>query len=204
VDDELVLGIPRQCLHAPLDWRGVRSDGLGGYLAQIEREAEFRPRAQVEHDATWKQLIPYLLLRDGERLFLMQRTRAGGDARLHERYSIGVGGHINPGDGDVLGGLRREWREEIEAAFEPDFEFQGLLNDDEDPVGAVHLGLVYAADASNRPVAVRETDKLSGSFARPEEVRRVYDRLETWSQLVFDYVAVSASASSPGPERLTR
>jgi len=204
VDDELVLGIPRQRLHSTLDWRGVRSDGLGGYLAQIEREAEFRPRSQVEQDPSWKQLIPYLLLRDGERLFLMQRTRAGGDARLHERYSIGVGGHINPGDGDVLGGLRREWREEIEAAFEPDFEFQGLLNDDEDPVGAVHLGLVYAADASNRPVAVRETDKLSGSFAPAEEVRRVYDRLETWSQLVFDFVAAPASASSRAPERRIR
>jgi predicted NUDIX family phosphoesterase len=192
--DELVLGIPRERLPGGLGWRGVRSAGVGGYLAEIERASEFRARGEVERDPGWKQLIPYLLLRDGERIFLMQRTRAGGDERLHERYSIGVGGHINPGDGDVLGGLRREWREEIEASFEPEFEFQGLLNDDEDPVGAVHLGLVYAADASNRPVAVRETDKLRGSFVSAEEVRGVYDRLETWSQLAFDFLAASAPA----------
>jgi predicted NUDIX family phosphoesterase len=149
----------------------------------------------VEHDPSWKQLIPYLVLRDGERLFLMQRTRAGGDERLHERYSIGIGGHLNPGDGDVLGGLRREWGEEIDAAFEPKFDFLGLLNDDEDPVGAVHLGLVYAADASSRPVAVRETHKLRGSFVSVAEVRGVYDGLETWSQLVFDSLAAAAPTS---------
>ena len=44
------------------------------------------------------------------RYFLMRRTRAGGDARLHDRWSIGVGGHLNPGDEDLDGGLRREWR----------------------------------------------------------------------------------------------
>ena len=188
MEQELVLGIPRDRLVGPLGWRGVRDSGVERYLEAIDRGAEFRPRSQVEEDVAWKQLIPYVLLRDGERLFLMRRTRAGGDERLHDRYSIGVGGHVNPGDGDVRGGLRREWREELDAGFEPEFEFIGLLNDDEDPVGAVHLGLVYAADALGRPVAVRETDKLSGEFVAVDDVRAVYDRLETWSQLVFDFV----------------
>jgi predicted NUDIX family phosphoesterase len=190
---ELVLVVPRTELPA-LGWRGVKSDDVAGYLAAIERATGFRPRSEVEQDPSWKQLIPYVVLRDGERLFLMQRTRAGGDARLHERYSIGIGGHLNPGDRDALGGLRREWHEEIEAAFMPEFRFLGLLNDDEDPVGAVHLGLVYAADAANRPVSVRETDKLRGSFAEVEDVRRVYDDLETWSQLVFDFLATAVGS----------
>ena len=190
---ELVLVVPRTELPA-LGWRGVKSDDVAAYLAAIERATEFRPRSAVEHDPGWKQLIPYLVLRDAERLFLMQRTRAGGDVRLHERYSIGIGGHLNPGDRDALGGLRREWHEEIEADFEPDFRFLGLLNDDEDPVGAVHLGLVYAADAANRPVAVRETDKLRGSFAEVADVRQVYDDLETWSQLVYDFFATAAAS----------
>ena len=67
---------------------------------------EFRPRAEAETDPSWKQLIPYLVLRDGERIFLMRRTKAGGDERLHDRYTIGVGGHVNPEDGDVVGGLQ--------------------------------------------------------------------------------------------------
>jgi predicted NUDIX family phosphoesterase len=50
----------------------------------------------------------------------------------------------------------------------------------------VHLGVVYVAEAAGRAVRVRETDKLEGDFAEPAAVRAVYDRLETWSQLVLD------------------
>jgi predicted NUDIX family phosphoesterase len=186
--DELVLVVPRAAVPGGLGWRGVRSDALQPCLEVIARDGTFRRRREGEEDPSWKQVIPYLVLRQGDRLFLMRRTRSGGDARLHERYSIGVGGHINPGDGHVLGGLRREWREELAAEFEPTFELLGLLNDDEDPVGAVHLGLVFVAEAGGRAVSVRETDKLRGSFVTPEDVNRVYDGLETWSQLVFDFL----------------
>ena len=128
------------------------------------------------------------MLRDGPRYFLMRRTRAGGDARLHDRFSIGVGGHLNPGDRDLAGGLRREWREELRADFDPQFELIGLLNDDTTDVGSVHLGAVYVADSRGLPVAIRETDKLSGQFAEPAAVAEVVDRMETWSALVFEHL----------------
>jgi predicted NUDIX family phosphoesterase len=116
----------------------------------------------------------------------MRRTRAGGDARLHDRWSIGVGGHLNPGDGDLPGGLRREWHEELVADFVPEFRLIGLLNDDTTDVGRVHLGAVYVADAGGRPVEIRETDKLTGRFASSTDVAAVADDLETWSRLVFE------------------
>ena len=187
--DELVLGLDRAAVPGGLDWRGVVTRDFAPLLTAVAASGSFRPRGKVEDDPSWKQIIPYLVLRDGERLFLMKRTRAGGDERLHDRYTIGVGGHVNPGDADVPGGLRREWREEIAADFEPEFEPLGLLNDDSNPVGAVHLGLVYAADAAGRPVAIRETHKLSGQFATLDEVAAVADRLETWSALLFDFLA---------------
>ena len=147
----------------------------------------------MEVDPAFKQVIPYLVLRDGERYFLMQRTAAGGDARLHGRYSIGVGGHLNPGDGGLLGGLaasgtRSSWRTSSRT-----FQLVALLNDDTTEVGAVHLGAVYVADAGGRPVAIRETDKLSGSFVDAPAVAAVADRLETWSRLVFEALAGSAA-----------
>ena len=114
------------------------------------------------------------------------------DQRLHDRWSIGVGGHLNPGDDGLLGGLRREWREELVADFEPDFEPLALLNDDTTDVGAVHLGVVFVADAAGRPVAVRERDKLSGAFATPGEVAAVSEDLETWSRLVFEALEAAA------------
>jgi predicted NUDIX family phosphoesterase len=187
-DVEQVLVIPRASVMDDPGWLGVRGDNLAGFEALVAREGRFRPRPEMEVDRGWKQVIPYLVLRDGDRYFLMRRTKAGGDARLHDRYSIGVGGHLNPGDGDLAGGLRREWREEVEAAFEPDFQLIGLLNDDTTEVGSVHLGAVYVADAAAQLVAIRETEKLEGRFASRSEVAGVVDRMETWSALVFDHL----------------
>jgi predicted NUDIX family phosphoesterase len=184
--DEQVLVVPRAALVRGEGWLGVRHSDLVEELAVVAREGRFMRRANAEVDPTHKQVIPYLVLRDGDRWFLMRRTAAGGDARLHDLWSIGVGGHLNPGDGDVAGGLAREWAEEIEADFEPDYAPVGLLNDDTTPVGAVHIGLVYVADASGRPVAIRETEKLAGAFATTDEVEAVRGQLETWSRLVFD------------------
>jgi predicted NUDIX family phosphoesterase len=182
---ERVLVVPRSTVLTDEGWLGLRPERPGPVLEAIERHGRFEPRAQMEVDPSFKQVIPYLVLRDGPRVFLMRRTRAGGDARLHDLWSIGVGGHLNPGDRDVDGGLRREWGEEIDAAFVPEFRFLGLLNDDTTDVGSVHLGLVFEADAAGRPVGVRETDKLAGSFVSLSDVRAVYDGLETWSQLIL-------------------
>jgi predicted NUDIX family phosphoesterase len=198
--NELVLGAPRESFPRGLDWRGVRAVPLEPWLEVIRTAGSFRMRAEVEDDPSWKQVIPYLVLRDGERIFLLRRTRAGGDARLHELYSIGVGGHVNPEDVDPPGGLRREWAEELAADFEPDFQPVGILNDDGNPVGQVHLGLVYSADAAGRPVAIRETDKLTGGFATLDEVSHVADRLETWSGLLFEFLRRSGG----GPDQPVR
>ena len=187
-DEERVFVVPRDALPDAAAWYGLRTDVLATFVARVELDGRYEPRSLMEGDPSFKQIIPYLVLRDGSRYFLMQRTAAGGDARLHGRYSIGVGGHLNPGDGGLLGGLQREWAEEVATDFVPEFELVALLNDDTTAVGAVHLGAVYVADAAGRPVAIRETDKLTGAFAEPDAVATVRDRLETWSALVFDFL----------------
>jgi predicted NUDIX family phosphoesterase len=183
---ELVYVVPRADVMDRSGWRGIRTAGLEELLEGIERQGRYEPRDAMERDPSFKQVIPYLVLRDGESYFLMRRTRGGRDERLHDRYSIGVGGHLNPGDGGLDGGLRREWAEELEADFVPQFRLVGLLNDDTTDVGSVHLGVVYVADAAGRPVVIRETDKLTGRFVDPAAVAEVASELETWSQLVFE------------------
>lgn len=192
--EERVFVLPRTAVPDAAGWYGLRTDGLEAFVAAAERAGTYEPRAEMEQDPSFKQVIPYLVLRDGPRYFLMQRTTAGADVRLHGRYSIGVGGHLNAGDGGLLGGLRREWDEELNASFVPAFELVALLNDDTTPVGSVHLGAVYVADAAGRPVAIRETDKLTGAFALPAEVEAVEDRLETWSQLAFAFLEAREGA----------
>jgi predicted NUDIX family phosphoesterase len=187
---ERVLVLPRERVPGGCDFRGVReanADALSVLREAVARHGRYLDRPTAEEDSRFKQLIPYVVVGDGERTFLMERTDAGGDARLHGKASIGVGGHLNPvdeGEDALMAGLRREWSEELEADWEPDFQLVGLLNDEGNPVGAVHLGVVFTVDARGRSVAVREHDKLIGAFADAAEVGAAWDRLETWSQLV--------------------
>ena len=194
--DELVLVVPTTDVVERLGggeaWLGIRPAGEGDLAELIRARGRFLPRLGMEVDPAWKQVIPYPVLRDGEDWFLMRRTKAGADPRLHDRYSIGVGGHVNPLDGgldgDLTTALEREWHEELVVDFVPRFRFVGLLNDDTTAVGQVHLGLVYQGDAAGRPVAIRETEKLSGAFVASEAVAAVADRLETWSRIAFEWL----------------
>jgi predicted NUDIX family phosphoesterase len=190
---ERVLVVPRDLVPDRASWYGLRTDGIDGFLGVVGDHGRYEPRAAMEVDPSFKQIIPYLVLRDGERYFLMRRTRAGGDARLHDRWSIGVGGHVDPGDDGLAGGLRREWHEELVAGFEPVFTPYALLNDDTTEVGAVHLGVVILAEAEGRAVSVRETEKLSGAFATPGEVAAGAEHLETWSRIVFDALEMAGT-----------
>ena len=187
---ERVLVLPRESVPGGCDFRGVKeadAEALAVLRDAVASHGRYVDRATAEDDPTHKQLIPYVLVRDGTRVFLMERTDAGGDARLHGKASIGVGGHLNPvdeGEDPLMTGLQRECAEELDADWEPEFKLVGLLNDDDNPVGVVHLGVVFTVEAKGRSVAVRERDKLIGRFAEPAEVEAAWDRLETWSQLV--------------------
>jgi predicted NUDIX family phosphoesterase len=186
--DEQILVVPRAVLPELAGWHGIRVDGLERVLAVVAASARPHARSLAEQDPSLKQVIPYLVLRDGPRYFLMQRTRAGGDARLHDRWTIGIGGHLDAADGDIEGGLRREWSEELESTSLPSWRPIGVLNDDTTEVGAVHLGVVYVADIAGGQVRIRETDKLTGAFVEVPAVEAVRDRLETWSAIVFDHL----------------
>lgn len=187
---ERVLVLPRNAVPGGCNFHGLRSanaSGIADLRAAVASKGRYLERAAAENDSGHKQLIPYVVVRDAERVFLMQRTDAGGDPRLHGKATIGVGGHLNPvdeGADALMSGLRREWAEELDTDWEPAFELIGLLNDESNPVGAVHLGIVFSVDAAGRSVGVRELDKLSGAFAGGTEVAMSWDRLETWSQLV--------------------
>lgn len=187
---ERVLVLPRAQVPGGCDFRGIReadADALSALRQAVAAHGRYLDRPHAEDDPSHKQLIPYVAVRDGSQVFLMERTDAGGDARLHGKASIGVGGHLNPvdeGEDALMAGLRREWAEELEADWQPEFRLVGLLNDDSNPVGAVHLGVVFTVEADGRAVAVREHDKLVGRFADADELGAAWDRLETWSQLV--------------------
>src|SRR5438270_8490205 len=120
MNDEHVLVVPAAALEALGPFVGLSADA-GRHLPRLLDPAglQFRPRAAVETDPAYKQLIPYVVLACRGQLFHYTRM-AGGEARLRAKRSVGVGGHINPTDADATdpyrAGLLRELAEEVEVA----------------------------------------------------------------------------------------
>lgn len=171
---------------------GFGTEGLAGMLARIRQAGSFKLRSLVENDPSLKQIIPYMVVTDGEKILLLRRRSGQTEARLRNLYSIGVGGHINPQDDGfadpVEAGLRRELSEELLIAADPVITPLGYLNDDTNPVGSVHFGLVFRVEAPAASVSVAEKDMMDGSFADLKELVRREDGMETWSRLLLDYI----------------
>jgi predicted NUDIX family phosphoesterase len=190
---EQVLCVKREDIFPDGAWHGFVSDRLEERQAVIREHHFFMARAKVEDDPSYQQIIPYVVFRHGDRFFLTHRLRASSEKRLRKQYSLGLGGHINPGDlegGDpIQDGLKREWEEEV--SYDGSFEAKliGLLNDESSPVSKVHLGVVFLVDGTSPNIAIRETDKLAGELLTLDEMRIYYLGMESWSQMVYDRLA---------------
>jgi predicted NUDIX family phosphoesterase len=160
-------------------------DDAAAMLDLIAARHFFVPRPDAEAEPKWRQIIPYVVVMHGDDVFTLRRLRKQTEARLHDKVSIGIGGHINPGH-DLLAGLQKELDEEIAIDDPYALEFAGILNDESTEVSRVHLGAVYILRASSANVRVRETEKMTGSFVVRSELAAMRDAMETWSQVVFD------------------
>src|SRR3990172_3804451 len=154
--DELILVVPRGRLLPPGGLDGFFAGGVDASVERIRRQGEFRRRADVEEDPSLKQIIPYLIIRHRDRIFLFQRSTRGGEERLHGRYSIGVGGDIaredTNGAQDLLAvGLERELHEELVIANGWRARPAGALNQDDTPVSPAHLGVGGAVGTDDAP-----------------------------------------------------
>lgn len=194
---EFVYVVKRQELFErrfPHGFEILAEDEMSALVARIRARGFFVERRHAETDASMKQVIPYCVVARGNEVFLTRRSGKGGDARLHGKRSIGVGGHVNPVDGaDVLGlGLAREIAEELDVEGAWDARAVGVINDDSTDVGSVHVGLVHVIRVKGA-VRVRETETLAGGFVPAEElVRLCRDErasFETWSALLVDRLA---------------
>lgn len=154
-------------------------------LSLIEREHIFLDRPVAEVSEEWRQIIPYVVIRHGDDVFVLERTAKQTEARLHHKLSLGIGGHINPGH-DLMAGLKKELDEEVRVAGDYTLTFAGILNDESTEVGRVHLGAVFLLDAASPGVTVLETEKMRGAWRPRTSLAEAREAMESWSQVVYD------------------
>jgi predicted NUDIX family phosphoesterase len=189
--EEQVLVIPTAVFHAAGLFQGLCRD-VDRYLPLLDaKHFSFLPRGRAEEAPTFKQLIPYVVLKYRDQVFHYTRGQGAGEKRLRALRSIGIGGHINPGD-DAAGehiyrqGMLREIAEEVVIDTPYRESCLGFINDDSLPVGRVHLGIVHVFELDAPKVQRREANLTQAGFAAIQELVQAKDGFETWSQFVLE------------------
>ncbi len=157
--------------------------------------ARFLPRPEMEQDPSFKQIIPYVVFRSGEAVFCYTRGSSQGEKRLHQLRSLGVGGHVDEEDADGLASreayeraLRRELDEEVRVQSPGHLRLVGLINDDQTPVGQVHLGVVHVFELERPEVVPLEDGLADCAFEPIDQVWENRDRFESWSRICIESV----------------
>lgn len=191
---EQVLVVPREIFEQVGAFNGVRlnpQDYLSAFLKP--GIARFIDREIAEQSPQYKQIIAYAIFCHDGRVLSYARTSKGNEARLHDKYSLGIGGHINPVDGiadslsTYLSGVEREIREEIRFSGRATQQLFAVINDDTNEVGSVHLGIVHRFELDSDEVAPNEKTLDRLAFRSLDELGgELYDKLESWSAICVD------------------
>lgn len=160
----------------------------------------FAPRNALEVDARFRQIIPYVVLRCGDDFLTYTRGVAGGEARLHDRISMGFGGHVDIPDAvtgqdgafdmkeTLTGSVRRELDEEIPGIVVTASEWVGLVVDSSNDVGRVHVGLIGIFDIEAAPETSGESEIANLALMSREALLAESGRLENWSRILIENI----------------
>ena len=187
--EEYVLVLPAASL-----WRIGYFQGLSldrkkfAELMSMLGEAEFKRRADAETDPAYKQIIPYVILAHHADVFSYRRGKLLNEARLLGSYSIGVGGHISISDSSLfhlpyIEAMRREIAEEVEISCDHGDRIVGLINDDTNDVGKVHLGIVHLFNLQQPQVKAKEKSINEAQFCSIDKLLKDREKYENWSQI---------------------
>jgi predicted NUDIX family phosphoesterase len=187
-EDEMIL-----CIKNP-GFDGVLREKLD--LDEIEGDTGFYRRGDVENDPSLRQIIPYLIIRDCKgHVLTYKRGEGGGEDRLHNLYSYGIGGHVNVSDADgdpesameiVFNCIERELDEELGLSAEDDLsnaKMTGVISLNESMVDKVHLGLVCVLDIKEGSLSKLNAEEgvcTAVSFKSFDELKEL--NLENWSR----------------------
>lgn len=146
----------------------------------ISSKSFFMNRSEAEVDFEYRQIIPYICLKSEDNKYLIYKRLSGsGEGRLHDKYSIGIGGHVNPIDekdnlhnyqlSSLYNCIYREIEEELKLEDRllkiSDYnkpQKLGYIISDHSDVEKVHIGIVYELKLTidYKNIISGETDSL--------------------------------------------
>ena len=179
------------------------TDTKFSFFKFLNKNLLFIERSVAETNEEYLQIIPYIIVRNKTHIFTYQRLKGGNEARLHAKYSIGIGGHIdrvkelehhsNLGSMMLNHAAYAELFEELtiedSSEFLPIKELEHLIYDPSNAVGRVHLGVLMECHIADRGIRVNEIEKISGGMRLISDIQYMYntnpDSFEVWTQIAL-------------------
>jgi predicted NUDIX family phosphoesterase len=193
------------CIHKPdlpASWRRKTSIipvDIDTFITTCSKAGfKFMDRQKAEKDISHKQIIPYIIIQTQNLEKTAIYNRQGSEKRLHDLWSAGIGGHINPCDSAgnansfqtvLMAGMERELNEELEKR--PDNEiphFSGIISEDVTEVGKVHLGAVFRILTDHPEQFLPGPELFRFRWEKTRNLPRF--NLELWSQLALKLISL--------------
>lgn len=186
MSEEILITVPRTLLEEVGIFQGIIPFAPRHLPLLEEKNFVKIPRTLAEDDPTYKQLVVYFTVRDRMQFLAYWRGKTG-DHRLHQKFTMGFGGHINDQDHSFLGALAREFQEELGKQPVRRIELIGLINDDSTKIGEVHLGLYY--EVLLYDWSQSQDGDLGDRVQRTswETLEENLEHMEGWSKYVFQF-----------------
>ena len=194
---EQVLVFPSHLLNGITFENGLLADSVltENVLNNFLLQSFFMDRDKAETDENFRQLIPYAVICQDDKIFCYKRTSKGGEKRLHQLRSIGVGGHCSPPDGEVVNPetfwkcFEREIEEEVGLKGNFGYQVFGLINDTSTEVWRVHCGVLIGVGIAPG-IQLTLKDKALGDWGweTPEMLKKFVNdpnTFEGWSEILI-------------------
>lgn len=169
------------------------------------RNTKFLSRIDAETNESYKQVINYVLVKQGNRILRFVRGRyTSAQAMLKGQYCIGFGGHVESHDlydiplfshidSGYESGMLRELNEELnlpkDALQSDKLKMIGVLNDDSSQLGLLHFAFINLLDLSGRDLGrsdlslKREQSINQLKFVPIDRLNDEFEKYEYWSKL---------------------
>uniref|UniRef100_A0AAU6W0K7 Nudix hydrolase domain-containing protein n=1 Tax=Pseudomonas phage Nican01 TaxID=3138540 RepID=A0AAU6W0K7_9CAUD len=209
---QFIVGIKNETLteKVGLPTTGLSPIDMQQIIELVQEGIVIGQREALEKDESVRQVLPYVILSQFDesagvmKYIPYRRTKLVGESRLAGNVSVGFGGHIDLDDvvskGSVVDliatigqAVGRELQEEVIFSGMDGADISlfsvGMILDNSDEVGKVHLGVVMNAQLPPGATAVCAEEELES--LRPMTARELLDSglpIESWSRIALDFL----------------
>jgi|ETNmetMinimDraft_2_1059921.scaffolds.fasta_scaffold108905_1 predicted NUDIX family phosphoesterase len=194
--DKHIMVIPRDQLFESGHFEGFRHNHETDYESRILEHFTYMKRGLAEKDPGYKQPIGYALVINPKlkKVFSFMRSEQGDEGLLFNKWSWGVGGHIDKTEENennpIYSSLLREFNEEVYTnGTVKNIKALGYINE-EDDASSVHFGILYVIETDATEVNPKDKEIDIGKLMSLDEIEEICSspehNVEGWSMIALD------------------